>query len=806
MTLSNVIAFVDGIKPNAFTPEQKTAWVNEVEGYVMTDIFLLAPTEYKEYTWPEDQNTVLLVPDPHCKIYHAYLSAMIDFANGEYGKYNNELAMYNEFCGEFMRWYADRYRPADGRAEEKGYYLSAYGIAVKHGYAGTEEDWLRSLRGPVGDHVEMQYADGMVQWKPSESSLWFPLIPIEAIQGAVVEQTLAQAQASAEAAQASAETASGYATAADQHRQTAGQSAVDASSSASAAQTAAVNAAGSVTLANDAARDAAHYADAAAQSNRDSGDHAADAFNYRQQAGVAAQAANSSATTANSAANTAKGYRDAAETYKTGAQNSAVSAEDAKRAAEAAASTAVEQAGKADDYSASAAAYAIDSENEADRAEAAADAASRSARTAQVEAERAENEADRAEAAAEQAATGAIGKITIGYEQVLNLDPVQVQITEEQLAVIASHNVIEIDASQIDFPTMTWLKDAVGWYTLLRCDSYGWTGHDLEHTGLYVIKIDNDTGIGTLMSKDNDGGMTPEEREQLAQAVKTNATQDARLANLEAAAQGKLYREQVDDSTAYVKPVPAGALPYAAVTSIGGKSMRWNQLIGDETFWRYNESCGSFNDDGTVTFGLYNSNRGQVYFTSESASNHNVLLVFKCLSSDYEWVSGTASPGFVFPPNSGYTRLSDTPALRTVGEIYKRIVSVADSGRMLAYGGTNKFNGTCNITHRVVAIDLTAICGEGNEPTTTADPRIAELVRIAEARPQYDAGSEISSTPTGIVSKDADGNVVEAIGTDVPAYISVEPGGSITFVNDEKLSVQSSVTYAINVQEAIANE
>ena len=26
-----------------------------------------------------------------------------------------------------------------------GYYLTAYGIAVKHGYTGTEEQWLESL-------------------------------------------------------------------------------------------------------------------------------------------------------------------------------------------------------------------------------------------------------------------------------------------------------------------------------------------------------------------------------------------------------------------------------------------------------------------------------------------------------------------------------------------------------------------------------------------------------------------------------------------------------------------------------------
>ena len=33
------------------------------------------------------------------------------------------------------------------------YYLTAYGIAVKRGFRGNEEEWLESLRGPKGDPV-----------------------------------------------------------------------------------------------------------------------------------------------------------------------------------------------------------------------------------------------------------------------------------------------------------------------------------------------------------------------------------------------------------------------------------------------------------------------------------------------------------------------------------------------------------------------------------------------------------------------------------------------------------------------------
>ncbi len=150
-TLQSVLEMIDSIKPNAFSDEAKTAWVNEVEGLVQTEVFLLAVEDVVQYRWPENSGAILLAKPPHDKIYWVYLSAMVDFANGEYDKYANTMQMFNQFFGEYMRWYARTYNPADGEAEVKGYYLSAYAIAVAHGFEGTEEDWLESLKGAAGE-------------------------------------------------------------------------------------------------------------------------------------------------------------------------------------------------------------------------------------------------------------------------------------------------------------------------------------------------------------------------------------------------------------------------------------------------------------------------------------------------------------------------------------------------------------------------------------------------------------------------------------------------------------------------------
>lgn len=56
--------------------------------------------------------------------------------------------------------------------------LSAYDVAVKNGFIGSEEDWLASLR---GDKVVLRNNDYVIQWKYSEEpdTEWRDLIEID---------------------------------------------------------------------------------------------------------------------------------------------------------------------------------------------------------------------------------------------------------------------------------------------------------------------------------------------------------------------------------------------------------------------------------------------------------------------------------------------------------------------------------------------------------------------------------------------------------------------------------------------------
>lgn len=153
MTSKQVLARVKALKPTPFDDETLLYWLGEVEGLILVQVLLLQPTSVQPLEAATDDQ--LTVPYPFDKLYLQYLMAQIDYANGEYRKYDNSMALFNAYLGEYQRWVGDNLHPADGRAEYNGYYISAYALAVKHGYRGTETEWLASLQGADGRIEEL---------------------------------------------------------------------------------------------------------------------------------------------------------------------------------------------------------------------------------------------------------------------------------------------------------------------------------------------------------------------------------------------------------------------------------------------------------------------------------------------------------------------------------------------------------------------------------------------------------------------------------------------------------------------------
>ena len=120
MTAQECINYIDAIEPNAYTSTQKLGWLSECEGKVYAGLFLVQPDEFTPIT---DGSRTLALPAPDDRMYSRYLQAMIHYANGEYDRYANSMAMFNEAWSEANRWFGgdfdvtDRLRNREFKAE-----------------------------------------------------------------------------------------------------------------------------------------------------------------------------------------------------------------------------------------------------------------------------------------------------------------------------------------------------------------------------------------------------------------------------------------------------------------------------------------------------------------------------------------------------------------------------------------------------------------------------------------------------------------------------------------------------------------
>lgn len=115
MTILEAISRIDGLKHNTYTNEEKVAWLSRLDSMVKR---LIIDTHedgesvcfygYNKDSFPE---TVLLVPEPFDEMYIRWLEAQIDYANGEYGKYNNSIAMYQASWDGYRNWYNSQHLP-----------------------------------------------------------------------------------------------------------------------------------------------------------------------------------------------------------------------------------------------------------------------------------------------------------------------------------------------------------------------------------------------------------------------------------------------------------------------------------------------------------------------------------------------------------------------------------------------------------------------------------------------------------------------------------------------------------------------
>lgn len=114
----DIINEVDGLKPNGFEQSRKLGWLAELDGKVELYIKNFEGPEIGLDETPDADSEI--IADPHySSMYRHWLEAMIDYNNGEIGKYNNSMTMFN---ADFSEWKA-RYSKTH---MHKAVYMSYY--------------------------------------------------------------------------------------------------------------------------------------------------------------------------------------------------------------------------------------------------------------------------------------------------------------------------------------------------------------------------------------------------------------------------------------------------------------------------------------------------------------------------------------------------------------------------------------------------------------------------------------------------------------------------------------------------------
>ena len=115
MTINEAIQAVDSLKPNGYSELEKIGWLSELDGNIKAEIIDthegaedISFNGYDETT-PLEQE--LLVDAPYDRIYKSWLESRIDYANGDYAKYNNSVTVFNTDYLSFQRAYNRKHMP-----------------------------------------------------------------------------------------------------------------------------------------------------------------------------------------------------------------------------------------------------------------------------------------------------------------------------------------------------------------------------------------------------------------------------------------------------------------------------------------------------------------------------------------------------------------------------------------------------------------------------------------------------------------------------------------------------------------------
>lgn len=145
MLVGEAIDQIDALEPNQYSKEEKTRWLHQLDGRIAAEIVL--NYEHDSYVKAENGNIIdlgkpfasgkypeelyfyvdyaifpygeksgidsypLAAIAPFDRMYVLWLKAQIQFANAEYGRYNNTISVFESEFAAYRNWYNRSHTP-----------------------------------------------------------------------------------------------------------------------------------------------------------------------------------------------------------------------------------------------------------------------------------------------------------------------------------------------------------------------------------------------------------------------------------------------------------------------------------------------------------------------------------------------------------------------------------------------------------------------------------------------------------------------------------------------------------------------
>ena len=119
MTIIEAIGKIDDLKRNTYSQLDKIGWLSRLDS--MAKRLVIDTHEggtnvsFSGYNENTDLDTELLIPEPFDEAYLRWLEAQIDYANGEYDKYNNSIDTFNTSWTGYQNYYNRTHMPLGQR-------------------------------------------------------------------------------------------------------------------------------------------------------------------------------------------------------------------------------------------------------------------------------------------------------------------------------------------------------------------------------------------------------------------------------------------------------------------------------------------------------------------------------------------------------------------------------------------------------------------------------------------------------------------------------------------------------------------